>query len=163
MAIQESAQPSDVGPVSLGSGMWLDTGRPGIPGALALTWIEASSEEERAEVDELADRVVEELLQEPGILSLASITAGRRQYTITSWVGPESVRSLRRQAPHRQAVRRVFQRRGLGASVMTSVWVPWRVEGVLSRCPACGAMSRASGPTPACRCGTALATSTPYV
>jgi hypothetical protein len=124
MAILEPEQPSDAGPVRLGSGRWLDTGRPEVPGALALTWIEAPSEEERAEVDELADRVVEELLQEPGFLGLASITAGRRQYTITSWVGPESVRSLRRQAPHQQAVRRVFRRDGLGLSVMTSVWVP---------------------------------------
>jgi hypothetical protein len=42
---------------------------------------------------------------------------------------------------------------------MTSVWVPWRVDGVLTRCPACGAMARA----PACRCGRALPTTAPYL
>jgi SAM-dependent methyltransferase len=96
------------GLAKLGSAMWLDAGRPEVPGALAVTWIEAPTEQERAEVDELAEQVVGELLRQPGFLSLASITADNRLYTITSWAAPENVRSLRQQAPHQQAVRRVF-------------------------------------------------------
>jgi hypothetical protein len=123
------------------------------PGAFGLTVLEARSEEAVQDTRDRSLSIVTELLDTPGFLSFMGITVGRRMYTITAWETPEAAQQLRTMPLHREAVARFFGS-DVASNALTSMWTPWRVNGLLVRCEACGKMMRAAVET--CTCGAPL-------
>jgi len=109
----------------------VDVGRPGSPGCLTITSIDATGED-AATVAEMVEQIMSTLVEHPGYLgTLFASTTGDRHFTVTAWSSVDDVEALR-STSHRDAVRAFFTD-GVGSRVMTSVWVPHRLNGVWVR------------------------------
>ena len=78
LGLQAIVQPYSIGPLSLGTCAYLNTGTSRTPGAFSLTWIEVRSDAEGVEVDERSQKILEELAQTPGFISTVLTNVGRR-------------------------------------------------------------------------------------
>lgn len=125
------------------------------PGVIALTWIQAADETEKARIRAHSQANVRDFLTEPGFISIVTGFAGLRGFTVTAW---EDEAAMRRalSGHHAQAMRDLFGERFV-ASVWTSVWQPTRINRLWQRCTACGALEDVSDGHGACsRCGASL-------
>ena len=118
----------------------VEVGRPGLPGCLTVTAIDASGDD-AATVDRLAEQIIATLVDQPGYLGTLFATADDRHFTVTAWGSVDDVEMLHSTA-HGAAMRAHFSD-GVGTRVMTSVWVPHRVNDVLLRPPAGGRPEKA--------------------
>jgi hypothetical protein len=109
----------------------VEVGRPGLPGCLTVTAIDLLDEEVPA-ADELVNQIMGTLVDHEGYLgSLFATTAGGRNFTVTAWSSVDDIKALRANA-HGAAMRAFFNE-SLGSRVMTSVWVPLRLNEVWVR------------------------------
>jgi steroid delta-isomerase-like uncharacterized protein len=145
-------QPSTIGPWTFGVASRATTGRDAAPGAISLTFLEARSEEEVAEVRTRSRDIVHDMLQVPGFLSFVGVTVGRRMYTLSAWETPEAARAIRADPGHRDAVAQMFGPH-IASGGQTGIWAPWRLNEPMVRCPACDRMVHAAD---ACACGAPL-------
>lgn len=84
--------------------MLVDLSRPGPPGSLTLTAIDAAGED-IARIDAFATSIVGALVEQPGYLgTLFAATAGSRHFTVSAWESVEAVEALR-ETTHAEAVR----------------------------------------------------------
>jgi len=150
-------QPATIGPWQLGVSSRAVARGDVEPGAFSLTVLEARSEEAMQDTRDRSFAIVTQLLDTPGFLSFMGVTVGRRMYTITAWETPEAAQQLRTMPLHREAVARFFGS-DVASNALTSIWTPWRVNGLLVRCEACGKMMRAAVET--CTCGAPLPSAT---
>lgn len=159
LGLQVILAPQSMGPVSFGTANYVQQGKLTKPGAFSLTSITVRSDEEAGEVQQRSQQVVGQMMQMPGFISFTGIAVGHRLFTITAWEDPESPRQLLRGGAHKEAVER-FLGPDFTAGVMTSVWVPDRINTMWVRCTACGRM--ADSESGKCRCGQPLPEHPPY-
>jgi quinol monooxygenase YgiN len=131
------------------------SGNPKPPGVIALTWIEAADEDEKARIRAHSRANVRDFMAEPGFISIVTGFGGLRGFTVTAW---EDEAAMRRAlgGHHAEAMRELFGERFV-AAVWTSVWQPGRINRLWQRCKACGALEDVSDGHGACtRCGSPL-------
>jgi hypothetical protein len=125
------------------------------PGVIALTWIEAADEDEKARIRAHSRANVRDFMVEPGFISIVTGFGGLRGFTVTAW---EDEAAMRRalSGHHAEAMRELFGERFV-AAVWTSVWQPGRINRLWQRCKACGALEDVSDGHGACtRCGSSI-------
>lgn len=130
-------QPERFGPVSFGTAARLDLEKTAKPGAFSLTYIAfRDAEDEESIIDRVRD-IITEMIELEGVISAIFARDGERGYTITAWEDPEDARQLMHKGTHQTAVEEMFERDGLGAAGMVSIWTPERMLGRQLRCPNC--------------------------
>lgn len=128
MGLQSHPSPADVaGLIEFGLGVRATAGRVTAPGCFTVTSIDVVGPD-AWEVNTLTEGIVQGLMAQPGYLGSVFATAGGRQFTFTAWESVDAVRGLR-ETVHRDAMRR-FNAGSLGTRLMTSVWVPERLNPV---------------------------------
>jgi hypothetical protein len=128
MGLQTQVAPADIpGIVAFGIGVRATKGDTKLPGCFTVTSIDATGES-AWEVNELTQNIVGELMSQSGYLGSVFATGGGRQYTFTAWEDVDAVKGMRTTV-HRDAMRR-FNAGTLGTRLMTSVWVPLRLNPV---------------------------------
>jgi SnoaL-like polyketide cyclase len=147
-------QPPAAGPVSFGTSIYVQPGRPTRPGAVSLTWIDARSDTEALEIQTTTRRdILPELSVMPGFLSTVIARAGNSSRSAPGRAPRrpagsfEAAATVRRAALLPLGARVGGAHRRLGAGAPESLWV---------RCPSCAAMvdyDRAEG---GCPCGETL-------
>lgn len=149
------AEPLETATAQYGYALRASSGNKRPPGVIALTWIAAKNERERARIREHSQQNVKDFLAEPGFLSIVTGFTGLRGFTVTAWEDEDSMkRALAKH--HATAMRELFSE-DFVASVWTSVWTPTRRNRLWVRCPACASLEDATDAHPACsRCGQAL-------
>jgi hypothetical protein len=150
LGMQVIVQPAEAGPFAFGRSTRV-AASDAEPGAMALTVLEARSDDEIAEISERSREIVTGLLGTPGFISFLGVVVGRRMYTITAWDHVDDVGRLGASTAHRDAMEGFFGP-GLAAGGQTGVWAPHRLNGMWVRCPDCDAMALADGDA-ACACG----------
>ena len=161
LGLQVIVQPYSMGPVSFGTGTYLDLGKRTKPGAFSLTSIHIKSDAERGELREYGQRIMAQMAQLPGCISSVTVGVSDRGFTITAWEDPENPRQLLRDGPHRDAMEQ-FWGPDFAVGGTTSVWVPQRINAMWVRCTACGRMADFERLTGKCQCGQPLPEHPPY-
>src|SRR5439155_3927943 len=124
LGLQVVFQPCRVGPVTFGTSVHVDSGRRARPGAFSLTWIDARSDEEAEQVQEVTrTRIILQLLTLDGFVGLLAMRVGRRLYTVTAWERPDQPRQLLADGAHKAASQR-FLVDGFGVAGQFGVWTP---------------------------------------
>ncbi len=128
LGLQAHISPSDLpGRIEFGLASRVIKGEAAEPGCFTVTSIDVSGQAVH-DVDELANSIVEGIVAQPGYLGSVFATISGRKYTFTAWRDADAVEGMR-STPHRHAMRR-FNSGTLGTRVMTSVWVPLRLNPV---------------------------------
>ena len=141
-------QPESDGRTQFGYSMRVASRNPRPPGVIALTWIEAADEGEKARIRSHSRQNVADFLQEPGFIAIVTGFTGLRGFTVTAWEDePAMRRALGRH--HAVAMEELFSERFV-ASVWTSVWQPTRINRLWVRCPDCGSLQDVTDDHPAC-------------
>jgi steroid delta-isomerase-like uncharacterized protein len=150
LGLQVVVQPTTIGPFSFGTGTYVQ--RSGAqPGAVSLTVLEARTAEEREEVADRSRDTALEMLAMPGFISWLGIVVGDRMYTVTAWEDADGPGRLRESPAHSAAMERFFASPGIARGGQTGVWTAQRLNGMWTRCDACGEMRQAAdGRCPAC-------------
>jgi len=148
--------PVDEQPMSFGTAVRTDLGVTEPPGALTMTWIETADPAEAVEVEERGAAIVESLVVQPGFIGFVGTSFAGRGHTFSAWTTPEAAAAtIAGNRDHREARKR-FLHGSIGRRGFTSIWVPWRLNAQLLRCPGCGARQAVKPGERAtrCRCGT---------
>jgi heme-degrading monooxygenase HmoA len=119
---------------------------------VALTMIEARSDDEVGQIREVSRRIMLQLPAMPGFISFQGTVVGRRLSTVTLWESAEAARQVVREANHREGTARMFGGE-LGQAFHSSTWTLDRLGELRVRCPGCGRI-RDGVAMPACGCGT---------
>jgi steroid delta-isomerase-like uncharacterized protein len=128
LGLQAHISPADVpGRVDFGLASRVTKGEAAGPGCFTVTSIDVSGQSV-GEVDEFANSIVGEIVAQPGYLGSVFATVNGRKHTFTAWRDVDAVEGMR-STVHRDAMRR-FNSGTLGTRVMTSVWVPLRLNPV---------------------------------
>lgn len=151
LGMQVNVQPHAVGPIRFGVCSQVRSTSEREPGAVALTMIEARSDDEVQQIRETSRRIMLQLPAMPGFLSFQGAVAGRRLTTVTLWESPEAARQLMGDGVHKEASAELFGG-AVGGAFHSSTWVPQRLGELWVRCPDCGALRDARKGS-ACRCG----------
>jgi len=154
LGLQVIVQPYQLGPVTFGSAVRLESADRRLPGAMSLTMLEVRTEEEALQVREDTRRIMPELARMRGFLGMTAVVTGRRLYTMTAWSDPEDSRQLRT-GLHAESMRRVHGDE-IGATGLTGIWTPHRLIRH-ARCAACGKWATLEGDVSRCECGQELA------
>ena len=129
--------PADEPPMVFGMSVRTDLGNTTVPGALSMTWIDVTSPEEEAEVQQRGEEILGALAAEPGFIGWLGTFAGGRGHTVTAWTGPDAAESaIARNVAHQRSVQR-WRDNNFAARGFTSIWVPHRLNQQLFSCPAC--------------------------
>jgi steroid delta-isomerase-like uncharacterized protein len=153
LGVQVVVQPEEAGPMHFGTCVQVRSSGERDPGAVALTIIQARSQEEVQQIRETSRRIMLQLPAMPGFLSLQAAVVGRRLTTVTLWETPEVARQVMREPIHQGASADMFGG-GVGAAFHSSTWVPQRMGELWVRCLDCGALRDARTGS-ACKCGAA--------
>lgn len=153
LGVQVIVQPQEVGPLRFGTCTQVRSNTERDPGAAALTIIQARDEDEVQRIRETSRRIMAEVVEMPGFLSLQAAVVGRRLTTVTLWESPEAARQIMREPIHKGASAEMFGG-GVGTAFHSSTWVPQRLGELWVRCLDCGAL-RDARKGAACRCGAA--------
>lgn len=156
MAGQTVVEPSEAGPLQVGTVMRMPAARTTQPGAFSVTWIETATATEQETVSGLTHEILGDLQQDPGFLGWTGGTVGGRQFTVTAWARPEDAEAAMARGAHRKAMQLFFDPAFQGAE-WTSVWVPHRLNPLWVLCTACGTRRRAAQGS-VCECGAPLPT-----
>jgi len=152
LGLQVVVQPYRVGPVSFGTSVHVDSGKRARPGAFSLTWIDARSDEEAAQVQEMTRaRIIPQLVRLDGFIGLLAMRVGHRLYTVTAWERPDQPRQLMGNGAHQAASQR-FLSGGLGLAGQFGVWTPHHESPLVVRC-SCGEMMDLDEGSKTCVCG----------
>jgi hypothetical protein len=141
LGFRVDVQPDRLGPLSFGTAARLDLGTTTEPGAFSLTYIAFRDTDDAAAVQNRTQAIIREMTSMEGVLGAVFASVGGRGYTVTAWDDPDDARQLMDGGTHPTAVQELFERDGLGAAGMTSIWTPDRLNGRLVRCTACGEMT----------------------
>src|SRR2546426_1113704 len=152
LGLQVVVQPYRVGPVSFGTSVHVDSGKRARPGAFSLTWIDARSDEEAEQVQEVTrTRIIPQLVTLDGFIGLLAMRVGHRLYTVTAWERPDQPRQLLGDGAHKAASQR-FLSGGFGLAGQFSVWTPRDGSHLMVRC-SCGEMVDLNEGNKTCVCG----------
>jgi len=160
LGLQVVVQPHQAGPVSFGVSTRLRSGDTATPGGLAVTMIEARTDDEVQEIRAFARRIMLGMLPMTGFLSVSGIVVGRRLYTVSAWTAPEQAHQIMANEEHRKATAALF-RDNLSTGFHSSIWARVRIGSRWQRCQSCNRMI-AVEETTTCQCGAALAELAPY-
>lgn len=162
LGLQVLVQPYALGPVSFGRSKFLQCGKRKKPGAFSLTAITLGSEADKEELEGYGPRILPELAQMPGFISaLTAGPFGHRAFTIAAWEDAESPRQMLQGRAHKEAMGRFFGG-DFAVGVMTSVWVPQRINPLWVRCRGCGRVVDVEKVEGKCQCGQPLPEPPPY-
>jgi hypothetical protein len=161
LGLQVRIQPHALGPLRFGYGLRMTTGKRTRPGAFSVTWLDAPDEATREDVGNRSRRVYAELAGTPGVIGVVSAAVGERMVTTTAWEDADGPRRLLREGAHREAMDWFFGPNGCTAA-QTSVWVPERLNALVVRCAACGALESHDRAEGVCRRGEALPEPPPF-
>jgi len=153
LGAQVIVQPQEVGPMRFGTCVQVRSNAERDPGAVALTIIQAGSDEEVQRIRETSRRIMLEVAAMPGFLSLQAAVVGRRLTTVTLWETPEAARQIMREPIHKAASAGMFGG-GVGTAFHSSTWLPQRLGELWVRCLDCGAL-RDVRKAADCKCGAA--------
>ncbi|MEX1009570.1 MAG: nuclear transport factor 2 family protein [Acidimicrobiia bacterium] len=129
LGLQVHLSPADMDPfLKFGLGIRVDTGRDTIPGAFTVTWIEVEPEDAGA-LSDATEKIVVELLDNPGYLGTCFATVGKRNWTFSAWESVEVAESALSRGAHDQAMR-LARTGGIGRNArgLTSIWKPERLN-----------------------------------
>ena len=160
LGLQVLVQPHSAGPFSFGYSVRAESGNRTKPGAVSLTWIQVRSEEEAQQVRDYSRATAAQMVDMPGFIAWIGVKVADRMFTITAWEDAENPRQLVH-GPHKEAVERFFAT-DWGASVLTSVWQPERINAVWVRCEACGSLEDYELSDGTCQCGQPIPEPPPY-
>lgn len=155
-------QPEQIGPATFGTAVRADLGTSAEPGAYSLTYVSYRDDEDRAAVEARVREIIAEMTEMDGAIAAIFATVDGRGYTITAWEDPTDAKRLVREGTHQTAVEEMFERDGLGAAGVTSVWTPERLNGRLLRCTDCLELTYEVEAASCPNCGTALPDAPPY-
>lgn len=160
MGLQVLVQPRTLGPAEFGYSVSVQTGKRNRPGAFAVTFVQARSDQEVEEVRGLCRKTLRELVNMPGFISALTAVVGNRMYTTSAWESPEAIDQLSN-GTHKEASDRFFNS-NLTAAGAFSVWVPLRISPMKVRCTACARMVDHEKTAGKCSCGETLPAPPPY-
>ncbi len=129
LGLQVHITPADVEPfLRFGTGIRVDTGRGTIPGAFTVTWIEVEPEDSPA-LAEATEKIVVDLLENPGYLGSCFTIVGKRNFTFSAWESVEVAEAALSRGAHAQAMQ-LARAGGIGkdAHGLTSIWKPERLN-----------------------------------
>jgi steroid delta-isomerase-like uncharacterized protein len=129
LGLQAHLSPADIEPfLRFGLGIRVDTGRSTVPGALTVTWIEVEPENAPA-LQEATEKIVVDLLENPGYLGTYFVTVGKRNGTISAWESVEAAEAALHRGAHAQAMQ-LAREGGIGRNArgLTSIWAPERLN-----------------------------------
>lgn len=155
LGLQVVVQPHTAGPFSFGRAVRVHSGKDTLPGALSLTWLEITDDDEVEAMISDSRQIAIEMLGMPGFVSWVGMVIGRRFVTLTAWDDVEAVSQLRGSAAHNRSMKRFFGNHA-SATAHTSVWSGARMNTFWVRCPACGTLADAAQGAATCACGIAL-------
>lgn len=161
LGLQAIIAPASTGAVSYGLAVSVQPGKPTMPGAFSLTWMDVRSDEEERQVQGLTGSILREIAQVPGFLSFVGAIVGRRMYTITAWEDAETPRQVMHSGAHKEAMGRFFNH-DLGVAGHTSIWIPHTMNALWVRCTHCGKQVKYDKLQGVCACGEALPPPPPY-
>jgi steroid delta-isomerase-like uncharacterized protein len=161
LGLQVVVQPQQAGPVSFGVSTRVRSGDAATPGGLALTMIEARTDEEVQEIRLQARQIMVGMPPMPGFLSFMGIVIGRRLYTLSAWTAPEHAHQVMSNEEHRKATAAMFKN-NTGTAFHSSIWAPIRIGPRWRRCQSCKRMIMGEEETRICQCGAALPEAEPY-
>ncbi|MDH3681358.1 MAG: ester cyclase [Acidimicrobiia bacterium] len=162
LGLQVLIQPSEIGPFRFGHSVGALPKRSARPSAVAVTWIEARSPEEAAEVQRLSRPVMEGLCEVDGFIGGFGLGLGSRLYTITAWEDPADLRHLGNLPAHQDAARR-FLTDDFCAAAFTGVWPVGTSQWSRRRCPSCSELTDPRRHPDKCpSCGAALQELSPW-
>lgn len=156
LGLRVDVQPDRLGPLSFGTAARLDLGTTTEPGAFSLTYIGFRDDDDAAAVQSRTQDIIQDMTAMDGVIGAVFASVGGRGYTITAWEDPDDARQIMRGGAHATAVKELFERDGLGAEGMTSVWTPERVNGLMVRCTACLEMTDETDAATCPECGEPL-------
>ncbi|HET6838078.1 MAG TPA: ester cyclase [Gemmatimonadales bacterium] len=159
LGLQVVVQPHQAGPVSFGVSTRVRSGNTATPGGLALTMIDARTDDEVQEIRTYARRIMLGMPSMPGFLSVSGVVVGRRLYTVSGWTTPEQAHQIMANEEHREATSAMF-RENLGTGFHSSIWAPVRIGPRWRRCQSCSRMLTEEDET--CACGAKLPELEPY-
>ena len=151
LGLQVVAQPHSIGPIHFGVCTQVRSGSQAVPGTVALTMIEARTDEEVQRIRDASRRIMLELVRMPGFLSFQGAVVGRRLTTVTLWESREAARQVMREANHKQASVDMFGG-SVGRAFHGSTWELERLGELWIRCDECVGL-RDGRTEAACRCG----------
>ena len=160
LGLQVVVQPQQVGPVTFGVSTRVRSGDTATPGGLALTMVDARTDEEVQEIRLQSRRIMMGMPPMPGFLSFMGIVVGHRLYTVTAWTKPEQAHQVMVNEVHKEATA-TLMKGDLGAAFHSSIWAPVRIGPRWQRCLSCNRMV-AQEESRTCTCGAALPEVQPY-
>lgn len=149
LGLQVLVQPAALGPFRFGYSVGVFPERSTPPGAVAMTWIEARSEQEADEVRERSRPVMAALHDVPGFIGAIGVGIGTRLYTITAWEDHATIGQLLELPEHREAVRR-FLDHDFSAGAFTGSWPNSASRSWWIRCPHCSTLNSGFDDTDHC-------------
>jgi steroid delta-isomerase-like uncharacterized protein len=129
LGLQVHLSPADIDPfLKFGLGIRVDTGRDTIPGAFTVTWIEVEPEDVAA-LNEATEKIIVDLLENPGYLGTCFATVGKRNLTFSAWESLEVAEAALGRGAHAQAMG-LSRSGGIGKNArgLTSIWKPERLN-----------------------------------
>jgi steroid delta-isomerase-like uncharacterized protein len=129
LGLQVHLSPADIEPfLKFGLGIRVDTGRQGLPGAMTVTWIEVEPEDVTA-LNDATEKIVVDLLENPGYLGTCFAIVGKRNFTFSAWESVEVAEAAVGRGAHKQAME-LMRSGGLGKNAhgLTSIWTPERLN-----------------------------------
>jgi steroid delta-isomerase-like uncharacterized protein len=139
LGMQVAVMPYAVGPVHFGVCTQVRSESRSVPGAVALTMIDARSDAEVPQIREVSRRIMLQLPRMPGFLSFQGAVVGRRLTTVTLWETPEAARQIVQETNHREASAAMISGT-VGAAFHASTWAPTHIGQMRVRCERCGGL-----------------------
>jgi steroid delta-isomerase-like uncharacterized protein len=162
LGLQISAQPPYPMPsVKCGSSAYLSVEKPVRPGAISLTWIAPRSTQEGERLRGQIERIMQQMPGTDGFLSMMLADCAGKMYTSAAWSDVKTAEAMSTRGAHLEAMQD-FWKGDLGSASMTSIWVPFRINGPHVRCTHCDQMADYSRDEGRCSCGAALPEPPPY-
>jgi steroid delta-isomerase-like uncharacterized protein len=161
LGLQVIVQPHQLGPVSFGTSVAMQSGKKTKPGAFGITELRAQSATHAQRVSELSRQIVGQIAEKPGFIGWVGIQIGDRMMTITAWEDPNDFHQTMGGGLHREAIDE-FMKGDMAISGITSVWVPGHMNARLVRCKECARMDNYDRDAGKCRCGAVLPEPQPY-
>jgi steroid delta-isomerase-like uncharacterized protein len=155
LGLQVIVQPETVESFTLGSCVYLQSGKCVKPGAFSLTTMVVRSPEEKETVRENSLNIMKDMMQMEGFISTVGIAAGNRMSTITAWESVHNTNQLVHHPAHKESVMGFFNN-DFATSAMTSVWGVDHMNALWVRCKSCGRVVDFEKTTRRCTCGSEI-------
>lgn len=154
-------QPSEIGPFRFGVATMVGTGKTALPGAFAITRLEARDADCRQQARIDSRDILREMLGMEGFIAATTATVGLTMVTVSAWETPEAPRRMTREGTHARVMSGLWDG-SVAQGGTNTVWIPHRINPRFLRCPACGAVTRGPVSGQSCRCGAPLPEPLPY-